>query len=96
MNENVKNIEDFSWVRVRDKDIFSRRVIGRPSDEGARSVRSKNGKDCLYLARVDFEEFYIFKLGAVTVISDYILYLKTRECKQGRRNVTKNEGASEK
>ena len=37
--------EDSSWVGVRDKDIFSQRVNGRPSDEGARSVRSKQGKD---------------------------------------------------
>ena len=35
-----EDIEDSSWVRVRDKDIFSRRVTGRPSDEGARSVRN--------------------------------------------------------
>ena len=29
---------------MRDKDIFSQRGTGRPSDEGARSVGNKQGK----------------------------------------------------
>ena len=41
----VGSIENYSWVRVREKDIFSRRVNRRPSDEEARSVRNKQGKD---------------------------------------------------
>ena len=45
----VQDIEDSSWVRVQDKDIFSRRVTGRPSDEGARSARNEQGKDILIL-----------------------------------------------
>ena len=43
--------DDSSWVWVRDKDIFSRRVTGRPSDEGARSLRNKQGKDPLSRTR---------------------------------------------
>ena len=43
------DIEDSSWDRVQDKDIFSRRVTGRPSDEGARSARNAQGKDILIL-----------------------------------------------
>ena len=43
------DIEDSSCVRVQDKDIFSRRVTGRPSDEGARSARDEPGKDILIL-----------------------------------------------
>ena len=45
----LRHIEDSSWVRVQDKDIFSRRVTGRPSDEGARSARNEPGKDILIL-----------------------------------------------
>ena len=43
------DIEDSSWVRVQDKDTFSRRVTGRPSDEGARSARNEQGKNILIL-----------------------------------------------
>ena len=69
---------------MRDKDIFSQRVNGRPSDEGARSVRSKQGKDSSSRTR-RLEEFYIFQLEVVTVVNDDIFYLKTRECKD--RNI---------
>ena len=58
---DAKDIEDSSWVRVRDKDIFSRRVTERPSDEGARSARNVPGKDTLFRTR-RLEEFYIFQL----------------------------------
>ena len=30
-----EDIEDSSWVRVRDRDIFALHLTGRPSDEGA-------------------------------------------------------------
>ena len=82
--ENVGPIEDSSWVRVRDKDIFSRRVTGRPSDEGARSVRNKQGRDFLSRTR-RLEEFYIFQFEVVTVVNDDIFYLKAQECKD--RNI---------
>ena len=36
---------------MRDKDIFSRRVTGRPSDEGERSVRNKPGTQTRKLSR---------------------------------------------
>ena len=36
----VLGYRGFSWVRVRDKETFSRCVTGRPSDEGARFVRN--------------------------------------------------------
>ena len=75
-----QNIEDSSWVEVRDKDIFSQRVNGRPSDEGERSVRSKQGKDSSSRTR-RLEELYIFQLEVVTVVNDDIFYLKTREYK---------------
>ena len=58
---SARDIEDSSWVRVRDKDIFSRRVTERPSDEGARSARNVPGKDTLFRTR-RLEEFYIFQL----------------------------------
>ena len=45
----LQDKEDSSWDRVQDKDIFSRRVTGRPSDEGARSARNAQGKDILIL-----------------------------------------------
>ena len=64
--------------------IFSRRVTGGPSDEGARSVKDKQGKDCLSRMR-KLEEFDIFQLEVVTVVNDDIFYLKTRECKD--RNI---------
>ena len=80
-----KDIEDSSWVRVQDKDIFSRRVTGRPSDEGARSAGSKQGKDSSSRTR-RLEEFYIFQLEVVTVLNDDIFYLKTRQCKD--RNIS--------
>ena len=69
---------------MRDKDIFSRRVTGRPSDEGARSVRNTQGKDSLSRTR-RLEECYIFQLEVVTVVNDDIFYFKTRECKD--RNI---------
>ena len=65
---------------MREKDIFSRRVNRRPSDEEARSVRNKQGKD--YSSRTRrLEELDIFQLEVVTVVNDAIFYLKTRECK---------------
>ena len=70
-----KHIEDSSWVRVRDKDIFSRRVTGRPSDEGARSVRNEQGKDSLSRTR-RLEEFCIFQFEVVTVLNDDIFTSK--------------------
>ena len=65
---------------MREKDIFYRRVNRRPSDEEARSVRNKQGKDSSSRTR-RLEELYIFQLKVVTVVSDAIFYLKTRECK---------------
>ena len=61
---------------MRDKDIFSRRVTGRLSDEGARSVRNEQGKDSLYRTR-RLEKYYIFHLEVVTVVNDDIFYVKT-------------------
>ena len=58
---------------MRDKDIFSRRVTGRPSDEGARSVRNKQGKDSLSCTR-RLEEFYIFIFEVVTVKNDDVFF----------------------
>ena len=43
----VTDIEEYSWVRVRDKDTFSRRVTGRPSDEGARSATNGQGQNII-------------------------------------------------
>ena len=40
-----KVIEDSSWLRVEDKDIFSKRVTEKPSDEGARFFCNTRGKD---------------------------------------------------
>ena len=77
-------IDNYSWVRVREKDIFYRRVNRRPSDEEASSVRNKQGKDSSSRTR-RLEELYIFQLKVVTVVSDAIFYLQTRECKA--RNV---------
>ena len=54
----AKHTEDSSWVRVRDKDIFSRFVNGRPSDEGASSARNEQGKDSL-LSHEEVEEFVV-------------------------------------
>ena len=42
-----KDIEDSSWLRVRDHDIFALHLTGRPSDEGARSARKVQCKDIL-------------------------------------------------
>ena len=53
------DIEDSSWVRVQDKDIFSRRVTGRPSDEGARSARNEQGKDTLILHEETWRILYL-------------------------------------
>ena len=58
---------------MRDKDIFSRRVTGRPSDEEARSVRNKQGKDPLSRTR-RLEEFNIFQLEVGAVLNDDIFY----------------------
>ena len=69
---------------MRDKDIFSRRVNGGPSEEGAMSVRNKQGKDSSSRTR-RLEEFYIFQLEVVTVVNDDSFYSKTRECKD--RNI---------
>ena len=60
-------IENYSWARVREKDIFYLRVNRRPSDEEARSVRNKQGKDSSSRTR-RLEELYIFQLEAVTVV----------------------------
>ena len=62
---------------MRDKDIFSRLVTGRPSDEGARSVRTKQGKDPLSRTR-RLEEFYIFHLEVGPVVNDGIFTEKKR------------------
>ena len=52
----------------------------RPSDEEARSVRNKQGKDSSSRTR-RLENVYIFQLEVVTVVNDAIFYLKTHECK---------------
>ena len=59
-------------------------MTARPSDEGARSVRNKQGKDFLSCTR-RLEELYIFQLEVATVVNDAIFYLKTREYKD--RNI---------
>ena len=56
---------------MRDNDIFSRRVNGRPSDEGARFGRNKQGKDFPSRTR-RLEELYIFQLEVVIVVNDDI------------------------
>ena len=43
----VIEIEDSSWVRVRDQDIFALHLTGRPSDEGTRCARNVQCKDVL-------------------------------------------------
>ena len=60
------DIEDSSWDRVQDKDIFSRRLTGRPSDEGARSARNAQGKDILtYFARGYLKNSISFNLRLI-------------------------------
>ena len=58
---------------MREKDVFYRRVNRRPSDEEARSVRNKQGKDSSSRTR-RLEELYIFQLKVVTVVSDAIFF----------------------
>ena len=60
---------------MREKDIFSRRVNRRLSDEEARSVRNKQGKDSS--SRTErLQELYMFQLEVVTVVNDAIFLLK--------------------
>ena len=58
-SERERDIEDSSWVRVQDKDIFSRRVTRRPSDEEARSARNEPGKDILILHEEAWRILYL-------------------------------------
>ena len=68
-------MEDSSWVRVRDKYIFSRRVTGRPSDEGARSVRNMQGKTP-YFARGDLKNSVFFNKRLLPLYTIFFFYLK--------------------
>ena len=55
---------------MQDKDIFSQRVTGRPSDEEARYVRNKRRVKIHDLAREDLKNSVSFKLDVVTVVND--------------------------
>ena len=50
-------IEDYSWARMGDEDIFALHLTGRPNDEGARSARKVQLQIYSDLERVRLEEF---------------------------------------